>query len=52
MKKATDYDLSIEELPPVGVETLLKEKGYYDEEIHNLLQKIFYFYLYMAVRST
>ena len=39
MKKATDYDLSTEELPPVEVETLLKEKGYYDEEIHGLLQK-------------
>ena len=39
MKKAIDYDLSREELPPVEVETLLKEKGYNDEEIHNLLQK-------------
>ncbi len=39
MKKATDYDLSAEELPPVEVETLLKEKGYFDDEIHDLLQK-------------
>ena len=39
MKKATYNNLSTEELPPVEVETLLKEKGYYAEEIHDLLQK-------------
>jgi len=39
MKKATDSNISTEELPPVEVETLLKEKGYYDDEIYDLLQK-------------
>ena len=39
MERATDNNLSVEELSPVDIETLLKEKGYYDDEIHDLLQK-------------
>ena len=39
MEKATDHNLSTEELPPVEVESLLQEKGYYGDEIPDLLQK-------------